>query len=43
MPGSGTTGIESIGFTETREYVKKVLANLWTYRLIGKALEYPGT
>jgi len=35
--------IESIGFTETREYVKKVLANLWTYRLIGKALEYPGT
>jgi soluble lytic murein transglycosylase len=24
--------IEDIGFTETRGYVKKVLANYWTYR-----------
>jgi TolA-binding protein len=32
--------IEDIGFTETRGYVKKVLANFWTYRwFAAKALE----
>jgi soluble lytic murein transglycosylase-like protein len=32
--------IEDIGFTETRGYVKKVLANYWTYRLFAaKSME----
>jgi tetratricopeptide (TPR) repeat protein len=32
--------IEDIGFTETRGYVKKVLANYWTYRWFGaKSIE----
>jgi soluble lytic murein transglycosylase len=31
--------IEDIEFTETRTYVKKVLSNYWTYRLLSK---YPG-
>jgi soluble lytic murein transglycosylase len=35
--------VESIGFTETREYVKRVMANYWTYRLVGPFLGYPGT
>jgi soluble lytic murein transglycosylase len=26
--------IEDIGFTETRKYVKKVLGNYWTYKLL---------
>ncbi len=34
--------IETIGFSETREYVKKVLANYWTYRKLAPALGYPG-
>lgn len=34
--------VESVGFSETRNYVKKVLGNYWTYELIGKYLGYPG-
>jgi tetratricopeptide (TPR) repeat protein len=28
--------VENIGFTETRNYVKKVLANYWTYRKLSR-------
>jgi soluble lytic murein transglycosylase len=33
--------VENIGFNETREYVKKVLANWWTYHLVAGPLGYP--
>jgi tetratricopeptide (TPR) repeat protein len=32
--------IEDIEFTETRTYVKKVLSNYWTYRLLSKYPQY---
>lgn len=32
--------IEDIGFTETRGYVKKVLANYWTYQILSKYPSY---
>ena len=32
--------IEDIGFTETRGYVKKVMANYWTYTLLRKYGQY---
>ncbi len=32
--------IEDIGFTETRNYVKKVLGNYWTYKLLKKTGSY---
>lgn len=35
--------VESIGYTETRNYVKKVLGNYWTYDTIGEYLNYPGS
>ena len=28
--------IEDVGYAETRDYVKRVLANFWTYRLFEK-------
>jgi soluble lytic murein transglycosylase len=31
--------IEDIGFYETRGYVKKVLANYWTYKILARALK----
>ncbi len=34
--------IEDIGYSETRLYVKKVLANYWTYRHLAGLLGYPG-
>jgi soluble lytic murein transglycosylase len=34
--------IEDIGYSETRLYVKKVLANYWTYRRLAGLLGYPG-
>ena len=30
--------IEDIGYDETRGYVKKVLANYWTYRILSRLL-----
>ena len=33
--------IENIGFAETREYVKKVLANYWVYQKLAGPLGYP--
>jgi TolA-binding protein len=33
--------VENVGFNETREYVKKVLANWWTYHLVAGPLGYP--
>ncbi|MBD3344003.1 MAG: transglycosylase SLT domain-containing protein [Chitinivibrionales bacterium] len=33
--------IENIGFSETRKYVKRVLANYWTYKNLAQALGYP--
>jgi len=33
--------VENLGFNETREYVKKVLANWWTYHLVAGPLGYP--
>ena len=32
--------VEDIEFTETRNYVKKVLANYWTYRLLSRYPQY---
>lgn len=32
--------VEDIEFTETRNYVKKVLSNYWTYRLLSKYPQY---
>jgi tetratricopeptide (TPR) repeat protein len=32
--------VEDIGFAETREYVKKVLANYWTYQLLSTRQAY---
>ncbi len=32
--------VENIGFTETRNYVKKVLANYWTYRFLSQNTSY---
>ncbi|MDG5815278.1 transglycosylase SLT domain-containing protein [Chitinispirillales bacterium ANBcel5] len=32
--------IEDIGFTETRNYIKKVLGNYWTYQQLVQAPEY---
>lgn len=34
--------IEDIGFTETRIYVKKVLANYWTYSRLATVVSLPG-
>ncbi|MBD3322398.1 MAG: transglycosylase SLT domain-containing protein [Chitinivibrionales bacterium] len=34
--------VENIGFSETRKYVKRVLANYWTYKKLAPALGYPG-
>jgi soluble lytic murein transglycosylase len=30
--------VEDIGYDETRGYVKKVLANYWTYRILSRML-----
>jgi len=32
--------VEDIGFTETRGYVKKVMANYWTYQILGRYPSY---
>jgi soluble lytic murein transglycosylase-like protein len=34
--------VEDIAFSETRGYVKKVLANYWTYMQLGRVRSYPG-
>ncbi|KMQ52812.1 Soluble lytic murein transglycosylase precursor [Chitinispirillum alkaliphilum] len=34
--------VEDIGFTETRNYIKKVLGNYWTYQQLSNLPEYSG-